>query len=1602
MPLIDPLSSFPNSVPQMENTSIFVSLTIKERGRSIITLSQTGLQVDKKVGTEVNFLGFDVTTGQYSTKWSELTGPHISGDEGSKFEGFGMTNINIKTNTSYIPSVDITFIDLRGSSLFSIGQDSKYATLFSFPPPEFTLTVKGYFGKSLTYGLHLVKQSSKFNSKTGNFEITANFVAVTFAPLTDIPVAYLKVAPFMENQDRNTDPNAGSVDTFYELINASRVLNKNIERLKQGDKFQEFVNLGDDILKINLDLKELQNFDFLIEQSYRSTVFSDKKVTINRLSKETGGDRLIFTDKTGNYQKTSFNQDLDESFFKDFRRIGNGIENEFNREILSIIKNNLTDGGISNEIVITSNFSLPSSGGTATLVGQISGISTQLNNLRNLLINKRDKRQSLCDEIKTDVDDLTISALGFKPTIYNVFRIILNDVDRFIKLLRQSSINAQKDISGISKLLQNSDAKVSDESSSKNQEIVRYSWPEYFESKTILNGKSKKNVRTYPGSNPTLRVMSEVQFVENFIESSIEIIRGERSRRELDDKDDEGNVDWTPLGPFEDVHFEGSSDYGRNKTSVDNLLGVLVRRSQIIVNWNLRHIEQDGFFGENIALDRLIGSFGVLEGDNILHEVQDPIILRALGDLNENNFENMLNLSDTSDEFLPTIPKGTPAIDLFNQDNLDFIEFRHTGEESINRKLYRLDTQFGGFSVFKIQDNFSFEPVSTVKSEVENIKQAAEEGGFVSLFESIFNLEDDSTIITDENKVVYKDTQSGPESNFFISTLDSHNDISNFKLPPRDFFNDPNIITDEVAFDDSLDRVETYSRSVLEPVFKTADSFLLNLTSNNSNAYTEEIASEDPSAISSRSPLRFISLNGFVENRRQFLPGIIEIPYLLLVYYGWIITTIEGNGTFGIESLTKEKIFDDNEKSIEYFINLPPIVRDQLVEQYELFRDQIFGEVKDRILVDQTASTLELRPDQFEVGGNSAHWGGLKSGVDSPWWELVMSRKYLFVGLPLVLISPEKSQSTLNINPISEQENRQSKVQLLISSTIKHIKTKVDMEIKEKEEVEEDIKSSLKDNDIKLAFYNSFKTISDRWLSGGFSLFDSKNSTEQLIDKFSFVDRAMKDIGILPEPGEPFNDLGMIIDFSAVEEASENSSMSLYTLIDRLLVDNGFQFFPIQNFMLFDGQDSNSFNESNVFGFNPNIEISSSPKFLCVYIDSASSFLDSKRNESDDVFGNDGFSLEGTGVPEDLQESLDDGSVNAFKVEYGKPEQSMFKDISLNQAEFKESIEAIKILDKISQVGSEDASAKTILKGQNLFNVYEQRSYTCEVESLGNAMIQPTQYFELVNVPMFRGAYMIIEVNHTITNNQMMTKFKGIRIPRNSLPVISDFASAVGFDLCDDVSIINGSESTNLRKIDTTIVSNEVDGSVRQLFNNPVELKTGISITSIPGNRNIKSDTTSPSNSHKGVDIAMPVGTQILSAADGVIEISKVNSIITSDGKRQGFGLYVVIKHIINPDGRTYWSLYGHLTKLGGSISVGKKVKKGQVIGFSGGLESDQPNAGGSTGPHLHYEIKRSDVDSTYFAGNTEFMNPTLFKDIGETFPYKKQVTQHPTDGSST
>lgn len=96
------------------------------------------------------------------------------------------------------------------------------------------------------------------------------------------------------------------------------------------------------------------------------------------------------------------------------------------------------------------------------------------------------------------------------------------------------------------------------------------------------------------------------------------------------------------------------------------------------------------------------------------------------------------------------------------------------------------------------------------------------------------------------------------------------------------------------------------------------------------------------------------------------------------------------------------------------------------------------------------------------------------------------------------------------------------------------------------------------------------------------------------------------------------------------------------------------------------------------------------------------------------------------------------------------------------------------------------------------------------------------------------------------------------------------------------------------------------------------------------------------STNHMGIDIAASSGTPIYAAASGTIVIRQYSS---------SAGYYIQISHgTIN--GVALETQYMHQSRFAPGLSVGSRVSKGQLIGYVG-------STGNSTGPHLHFGVKK-------------------------------------------
>ncbi len=121
-------------------------------------------------------------------------------------------------------------------------------------------------------------------------------------------------------------------------------------------------------------------------------------------------------------------------------------------------------------------------------------------------------------------------------------------------------------------------------------------------------------------------------------------------------------------------------------------------------------------------------------------------------------------------------------------------------------------------------------------------------------------------------------------------------------------------------------------------------------------------------------------------------------------------------------------------------------------------------------------------------------------------------------------------------------------------------------------------------------------------------------------------------------------------------------------------------------------------------------------------------------------------------------------------------------------------------------------------------------------------------------------------------------------------------------------------------------------GNERGLMRTPVD---GARITSKYGYRT--HPISRAQRKHNGVDFAAPTGTPIYASGDATVAFA---------APRGAAGNFIRLDH---GEGMQTW--YMHLNAFAEGLTVGNAVRQGEIIGYVG-------TTGGSTGPHLHYEIR--------------------------------------------
>jgi hypothetical protein len=388
---------------------------------------------------------------------------------------------------------------------------------------------------------------------------------------------------------------------------------------------------------------------------------------------------------------------------------------------------------------------------------------------------------------------------------------------------------------------------------------------------------------------------------------------------------------------------------------------------------------------------------------------------------------------------------------------------------------------------------------------------------------------------------------------------------------------------------------------------------------------------------------------------------------------------------------------------------------------------------------------------------------------------------------------------------------------------------------------ERTINSVITGEQSKVENYEVFKALNDKWIAGG----DYKTKT--LFEDILFLDRASRNIGDT-----------ILIDIFELKNMfntnSLNQAMSVFTFISGILIKNNFTVMPLPSYVNFynvqdvDGT-SNPRPEgslefaNNLWGTFLDVDYrNSGPKLVCFYVGKPSQYLNLPKGNF--RFRDDAFEMRRASenpLIEDQQGKKDWAVSNkcvGFNVDVGIRNQNIFYSFTVSQDNGVATSESINTqLDMVDQANGRQVATQN----NSLYNLYKNRSYKSTVTSLGNALIQPTMYFNLRHVPMFNGPYMITDVNHTIQPGTFQTTFDGIRQGIYDLPAIDSFLQSINQSLItklEELLKVNKEQvpvSATTDNIKSTQVVQQADNTLDTTNSCTAKIKEDVYVNANPG-----------------------------------------------------------------------------------------------------------------------------------------------------------------------
>lgn len=1380
----------------------------------------------KTYNGEVTTISNDLTTSYLNASYQEMYR-----DKKSDKESLGIESVDITFDSHFYPQVNIKFIDVRGYSLmmptdmayigdqkarknisdnvagqFATGYNNFFRALFRFPYPRFLLTIKGYYGNSITFILAVNEFKNNFNSETGNFEVTVSFIGYMYGLYTDIPLNFLICAPyygmnletgkekgvFWSDDFRFDDGHGGSSQepmcTFIEYIKKCDDLNKEKEKYKRGESenedFNEAIKWRNEVEALELILETLFKFTksiFMSNENRDIKIITEKEdgniISLLCLGKtkdvEVVYDREYwnsFVDKYLEYEENADSK-LNALFPDDFYKDGKPIKIEADKNKFKIDCDGFyTKNG--EEYIVNSGRTCEN--GSPITLDQLRDQNPQIYKaLENE--EKRDwftVRQNFADvyekiskrisDLNTQIsakstenvqymDDACEKALGFVPTINNYFRMIFAHLDCFMSGFYDMLGRIKESKRKLSDLGFNRE--LTDLNKNSTDECFVPPFTAFFRE------EDNRRVEIYPGSIPEGKNLLEVKYVESLLNGALSAKNNAKSyiMESVNDKtynDDINNsgADGFSMVSVTDIAFEGTNPYTYFKKSPNDpdMFG------ELLYFFTCRYLQSKFQCGDSVT------EIGISEANNYiaLHknvpskEFKDH--LKTAKDTSSKIFEELNNFyANHGNGSLATIISVSGDTVSAEKNNIAV----YSSSDKKDGAVYYKDKNTSS----KLSNMYG----SDRSSDIEKWRAMAVRGG---------------TSIKDRIIVEPSEYRDDVIPGINDGTFDDNRGLHTFAISSLVF---------NIYFG------EKYGNNALEKSLSSLLVYFIKCFCPGKASSTASGASgtakwylffngEDVDGGFSRSGLFAIYkaslmffgalLKGYYDNPISYYNDNNEPQYLrgykkynnkengLLIEFKDGTTTCE---IYVQPSVLKK--FENN----EYIKNLAIRYFDEFAKSNEW-----------KILYTKINECIHLSPGGNDREEDERKQNEMRKMVAD--YIFAKNSKYgSYVYFYEVLDENENDPITLNkdeyvafVNALYNAYNGQKSIEEANNDVVD----------------ESDITEAYK-----LEAYNALKNLYDKWINS-YSVDDFKLRSPELdysakksryvnnqsyyglnnghggikeYDNFVFIDAFYNDISSRFKIN-PDSVYKLIVD-----QLDNKSNYSVYEFMADICQKNRLLFLALpvlNNFYSKDGLE-------NIF--RPQIENTMKRGFgstyVCMYTYEVSHVLE---DESQTSMCDDGITdlndIASNAAPTTIANLFNKSqsgmplTIPAFGVTYARQNQQYFKNINVNMDNPRVTDYSIANLFELANWKNDGTLEKPYTIANDVYSIYANRSYNCSVEMLGCANIMPLMYFQLNNIPMFRGAYIITNVEHHIRAGNFSTLFTGVRVSRNQLAFNED------------------------------------------------------------------------------------------------------------------------------------------------------------------------------------------------------------------------------------